>query len=438
MKEEFLHYVWKNGFYYADRLKDEEGNPIEIIYPGDHNHDSGPDFFNARIRISGTEWAGNVEIHTKASHFELHGHHRDHAFDNVILHVVAEKDKPIRNARGQDVLTVQIDYDSSVSEKYQSLINNPSAIACQDDIQKTDRFFISHWLHSLLIERISEKSELILKILSDTGNDWEETFYRMISRYFGFRVNTEPSEMLATALPFKIIRKHIDSRIQTEALLFGTAGMLEKGLFKEAINDNYYRDLIREYTILSSKYCLKPVHGWLWKFSKLRPVNFPTVRISQLASMLTVTGGLFSKIIEIKNINEIRKIFEVNASEYWDSHFIFGVKSRPVRKKSGESAADILLINSVIPVIFTYGQIRSNTEISERALAFLENIKPEKNSVILEWEKTGIIPSSAYESQALIQLRNKYCRLRRCLECRIGNKLISLGAQLKSPEELLP
>lgn len=437
MKEEFLHYVWKYGFYYSDRLKDEEDNPIEVIHPGDYNRDSGPDFFNARIRINGIEWAGNVEIHTRASHFDLHGHNHDHAFDNVILHVVADKDKRIRNARGQEVLTVAIEYDKSVSEKYQSLVNNPSLIACQDDIGKIDRLYLNQWLHSLLVERISEKSEMIRKTLSDTGNDWEETFYRSISRYFGFRVNTEPFEMLARALPFKIIRKHSDNRFQIEVLLFGTAGMLEKGLFKEAICDSYYIDLIKEYAVLSTKYSLKPIHGWLWKFSKLRPVNFPTVRISQLSAMLTVTGGLFSRLIEIQDIKDLRKILKVAASEYWDNHFVFGVKSSNIKKKSGESAVDILLINSVIPIIFIYGQVRGNPEISERALSFLENISPEMNSIIHEWKESGITPFSAFESQALIQLRNNYCRKRRCLECRIGHKLISLGAHFKNPEELL-
>jgi hypothetical protein len=437
MKEEFLHYLWKYGLYYADNLKDNEGNAIEVIHPGEYNRDSGPDFFNARIRIKETEWAGNVEIHTRASHFETHGHNNDHAFDNVILHIVAESDKKVRNARGQEVLTVKIQFDKSLFEKYTELVNNPYIIACQYEVNKLDRFYIRHWLHSLVVERLSDKSEMIQRMLSDTGNDWEETFYRTLSRYFGFRVNTEPFEMLASALPFKIIRKHIDNRFQIETLLFGTSGMLEEGLFKNAINDAYYKDLIKEYKILSVKYSLQPIHGWLWKFSRLRPVNFPTIRISQLAAMLSVTGGLFSKIIEVKNIKDLRKVFEVSASEYWDNHFVFGKKSRSISKNTGSLATDILLINSVIPIIFIYGQNRDTLEVSEKAMSFLEEIRAEKNTIIEEWKTSGIDADSAFDSQALIQLRNEYCRKRRCLECRIGAKLISLGIPFKKQEELM-
>lgn len=437
MKEEFLHYVWKYGFYHADKLKDQDGNLIEVIHPGECNHDSGPDFFNARIRIGGTEWAGNVEIHTKASHFELHGHHRDHAFDNIILHVTGENDKRVRDARGKEVFTVVLEYDVSILDKYTSLVNNPATIACESEMDRVDRFLIRHWLHSLLIERLTEKSEQINKIFSDTGCDWEETFYRVISRYFGFRVNTEPFEMLASALPFKIIKKHIDNCFQVEALLFGTAGLLEEGLFRNAIEDEYYRDLIREYKILSSKYSLKAVHGWLWKFSRLRPVNFPTVRISQLSAMLSGAGGLFSRITETNSVTGLTSYFEVSASDYWDDHYVFGKKSRPQKKRTGKTATDILLINSVIPVIFSYGFYRNDNEIKERALTFLDEISPEDNLIIREWCVAGFEPASAFETQALIQLRNEYCRKRRCLECRIGAKLISTGAKLKDPHELI-
>jgi hypothetical protein len=437
MKEEFLHYLWKYSLYYIDRLVDPEGNQIEVIHPGEYNRDSGPDFFNARIRIAGTEWAGNVEIHTKASHFEIHGHNKDHAFDNVILHIVNEADKKVRNASGEEVLTTEIKYDNLLFEKYIDLINNPYVIACHGEIEKLDRFFIRHWFNSLVVERLQDKSKAILKILAETGNDWEETFYRTLSRYFGFRVNTEPFEMLATSLPFKIIRKHIDNRFQIEALLFGTSGMLDEGLFKNAINDDYYKDLLREFKILSAKYSLQPIHGWLWKFSKLRPVNFPTIRMSQLAAMLSVTGGLFSKVVEAKSIKSLRKVFEVSASDYWDDHYVFGKKSRKISKSAGTTASDILLINAVIPVIFVYGKSHDNREVCERAIAFLDEIKQEENTIITDWGKSGIEAGSAFDSQALIQLRNEYCKKRRCLDCRIGARLINIGSNFKRPEELM-
>lgn len=410
---------------------------IKVIRPGEYNRDSGPDFFNALISIDGTVWAGNVEIHTKASHFYNHGHHNDPAFNNVILHVVAENDRRVFNSGGEELLTTELFFDTSLYDRYLSLVNNPYIIACQDDLKSIDNMIIRHWLNSVVIERFQGKSDQIMKILTETGNDWEETFYRLLSRYFGFRVNTEPFEMLATALPFRVIRKHADNVFQIEALLFGTAGMLQEGLFREALNDDYYIDLIREYRILSAKYSLKPIHGWLWKFSKLRPVNFPTIRISQLASMVSVSGGLFSKIIEINDIRKLRALFEVSASDYWNDHYIFGKKCKDSTKKTGSQAADIQIINAVIPVLFVYGQNRDRQDLCERAITLLENIAAENNKILKEWESSGLIAESAFHTQALIQLRNEYCKKRRCLDCRIGSKLISTGKKLRDYKELL-
>jgi hypothetical protein len=437
MKEEFLHYLWKYSLYDKDKLVDTDGNKINVLHQGEYNRDSGPDFFNSRIIIAGTEWAGNVEIHTKSSHFDLHGHQTDPSFNNVILHVVAENDKTVFNSKGEELLTVEIAFNPTLYEKYLSLVNNPYVIACQDDICKLDNIFILHWLGSLVIERLQSKSELVLKILSETGNDWEETFYRLLTRYFGFRVNTEPFEMLSMALPFRIIRKHADNRFQIEALLFGTAGMLHEGLFKEALEDEYYRNLIKEYKVLSAKYSLQPIHGWLWKFSRLRPSNFPTIRISQLAALLSVRGGLFSRVLEASDIIHLKELFEVSASEYWYDHFVFGKKSRAISKNTGSQATDIFLLNAVIPVIFVYGQSIDNQDICERALTFLENVRAEENSIIAEWNEAGINAESAFYSQALIQLRNEYCKKRKCLECRIGSKLISMGRKLKDQKDLI-
>lgn len=437
MKEEFLHYLWKHSLYYKDSLYDSDNNKIIVLDPGEYNHDSGPDFFNARIYIAGTEWAGNVEIHLAASHFDSHGHNRDHAYDNVILHVVAENDKKVFNARGEELLTVEIRYDNSLHERYTDLVNNPFIIACQPHMGRLDKFFIRNWLSALVTERMQHKADIIMKILIMTGNDWEETLYRVLSRYFGFRVNSEPFELLASALPFKIIRKHADNRFQIESLLFGTAGMLDESLFREAVADDYYLALIKEYKILSAKYSLKPIHGWQWKFSRLRPVNFPTIRISQLASMLTVAGGLFSRTLEAEGIRDLKQIFEVTASGYWDDHYVFGKKSRKLLKNTGTVATDIFLINAVIPVIFLYGRYNDKPEIIEKALAFLEEISPELNSVTSDWKLSGIECESAFYSQALLQLTNEYCRKRRCLECRIGCKLISEGKTLKKPDELV-
>jgi len=437
MKEEFLHFIWKYGLYYKSKLRTASGEPVEVIHPGEYNRDAGPDFFNARIKYRGIEWAGNVEIHTKASHFDLHGHNRDHAFDNVILHVVAENDRKVFNASGIEITTAEISFDEKIFERYVNLINNPCTIACQNDIHGIDRFRFRHWIGVLVIERLSEKYEMIRKMLEDTGNDWEEVFYRIISRYFGFKVNAEPFEMLASALPLRIIRKHTDNRLQVEALLFGTSGMLDERLFREALNDRYYTDLIREFRVLKAKYSIKPIHGWLWKLSKLRPANFPTVRISQLAAMLSTTGGLFSKVVETKSITELRDVFNVSASEYWDTHYIFGKKCRKSIKNTGETATDIFLINAVVPVLFTYGKVKDNNRYCLRAIDFLEEVSPEDNRIIKEWREAGIEAFSAFDTQGLLQLRNEYCRKRKCLKCRVGGELIARGIVLKNEDEIM-
>jgi hypothetical protein len=437
MKEEFLHYLWKYSLYDPDNLIDDEGNKIVVIHPGSYNRDSGPDFFNARVAIGDMEWAGNIEIHVRASHFNFHGHNTDHAFDNVILHVVTENDKTVYNARGDRLVNVVLNYDPVFLEKYEALVNNPATIACQNHLKKLDPFYIRHWLNSLLVERLMKKSDDILRIYSETGNDWDETLYRMLTRYFGFRVNTEPFEMLSTLLPFRIIRKHADNRFQIEALLFGAAGMLEEGLFREALNDQYYRDLIKEFKILAAKYSLRSIPGWLWKFNRLRPANFPTVRISQLSSLISTAGGLFSRILEAKHTDQLKELFEVKATGYWDEHYVFGVKSRSIPKNTGVQASDILLINAVIPILFVYGKHSGNERLSENAISFFEDLDPETNSVISDWQRSGIIPESSFYTQALLQLTDEYCKKRRCLECGIGCKLMIMGKELKDHSELL-
>jgi hypothetical protein len=437
MKEEFLHYLWKYSLYDPEKLFAPSGSKIEVLRPGEYNRDSGPDFFNARISVDGTVWAGNIEIHTRSSHYDNHGHQNDPSFDNVILHIVAVNDKRVFNTRGEELLTAELSFDPGLYDRYIYLVNNPCLIACQDEISTIDKFLLRHWLNSLVIERLKEKSDAIAKIFSETGNDWDETFYRVLSRYFGFRINAEPFEMLASALPFRIIRKHADNIFQIEALLFGTAGMLDEGLFREALADEYYRNLIKEYRILASKYSLKPIHGWLWKFSRLRPANFPTIRISQLAAMLSVSGGLFSRVLEAPALKPLRDIFDVTASPYWNDHFIFGKPARSSIKNAGTQATMIFLINAVIPVIFVYGMIRDNNNIRERALSFLEELPSEDNIILEEWKATGIEVESAFYSQALIQLRNEYCKKRRCLECRIGSSLVSKGVRLRDHNELI-
>jgi len=434
MKEEFLHYVWKYRLYDCESLVDSNGNRIEVIVPGEYNRDSGPDFFNARLKIGDTLWAGNIEIHVNSSDWFRHGHDSDHIYNNVILHAVFVSDRKAVTASGITPPELVLCPLPGIYEKYLKYANNPLLIACQNDLQHVDGYFVTHWLNYLAVERLQEKAGAIEEILVETGNDWEETMYRLLARYFGARVNTDNFERLARSLPLKIIRKHADNRLQVEALLFGMAGMLDGELFREAVGDRYLSDLMREFRILSAKYSLVPMHGWLWKFHRLRPAGFPTIRISQLAALLSRSRPLFSEIIESDSSADLHELLDNPATEYWSNHYTFGNESKQRTGHAGTGTIDIILINVVAPMIFVYGKHRDNNELRNRALDILENLKPESNKITSEWSCIGIEASSALESQALNNLLNGYCRLRRCLDCRIGQKLISMG---KEPEEHL-
>ena len=437
MKEEFLHWLWKNRFFDTGRLCDREAGPIEVINPGEYNRDSGPDFFNTRLMIEGTLWAGNTEIHINASDWYKHGHHTDHAYDNVILHLVHNNDTEAFTASGRRLLTSQLEYDEALWENYIDFVNNPSLLACSGLIGKPDTLMVRHWLYSLAVERLERKSMETREMLEKTGNDWEETLYRLISRYFGFRVNTDPFEMLASRLPLKIIRKHSDNLLQVEALLFGTAGFLDEALFREAVNDEYYLLLTREYRIFKSKYSLQPVDGWMWKFHRLRPANFPTVRLSQLAVLLTHSDGLFSRVLECDQAESLRALLGVRASQYWSNHYLFGKEVSRTTGQAGKQSVDLLIINAVVPLLFVYGNLKQQPERCDKAVDILDSLPPEKNNVVSDFTEAGLRPDSAFTSQALIELRTSWCRYHRCLDCRIGSSLISLGHEMRNSSSLL-
>ncbi len=436
MREEFLHWLWKNRLYDAGCLCDGEAGTIEVISPGDYNRDSGPDFFNTRLIVEGTAWAGNTEIHVNASDWYRHGHHTDHSYDNVILHLVDVNDAEVYTASGRRLLTVHLEYDAALWQNYIDLVNNPSVLACAGLTGKTDGFMIRHWLFSLAVDRLERKSNEIMAMLEKTGSDWEETLYRLVSRYFGFRVNTTPFEMLAARLPLKIIRKHSDNPEQVEALLFGTAGLLDETLFREAVNDGYYNLLTREYRVLKTKYSLQPIDGWMWKFHRLRPANFPTVRLSQLASLLTHTDGLFSRVLEARDKDSLRALLGVRASVYWNNHYMFGKEVPSTAGRAGRQSADLLIINAIIPVVFVYGKLKQQQERCEWALDVLDSLPPEENSMVADFTRAGLIPESAMASQALIELRTLWCRYHRCLDCHIGSSLIALGHTIRGSDSV--
>ncbi len=420
ISEKFLHYIWKNKLYNSEELTDTEGNKIEIISPGIQNGDAGPDFFNAKIKIENTIWAGNVEIHIKSSDWNKHNHHKDKAYNNVILQIVAENDKKCFNADNKPVKTCILNFDKTLIKKYLTLINNPQDISCKNFITETDKFYLNSWLSAMLIERAEKKTNRAKLLLDFKTGGWEEIFYILTARAFGFKVNALPFEMLAKSLPLIIPAKHKNNKFQIEALFFGQAGMLEK----EIKNDKYYSNLKKEYEFLRKKYNLTPLETHLWKFLRIRPSNFPTIRISQFADLIFKSTHLFSKILEAKKITEIEKMFDIKAGEYWNTHYNFGKTSTFKEKKLGKTAVNSIIINTVIPVLLLYGKEKDKPEITEKALNFLENIKPEKNNIVKKWEKSGLKIKNAYFSQALIQLYNEYCTKKRCLDCRIGHLYI--------------
>ncbi len=419
MKEEFLHYIWKYKLYQDSELKSTSNENIEILNQGTHNYDSGPDFFNAKIKIENTVWAGNVEVHINSSDWYAHNHHTNKAYDNVILQAVYNHDKEILRTNGQSVPTMELKFDQNLLKNYDSLISRETWVSCQEDIGFVDSFTIQNWIEKLTIERLEEKSVRIKQLLQQTKNSWEEAFYIQIARNFGFKLNSDPFEQLAKSLPLTYLAKHKENLFQIEALLYGQAGFLE-----DESGEEYFEILKKEYEFLKNKFKLKPIQKHLWKFLRSRPGNFPTIRLAQFAKLIYKSSALFSKILEVGSVNDFYELLKVEPSEYWETHYQFNKESVKKSKTLGKSAIDIILINTVIPFLFVYGKSKGLPELQDRAIEFLEYMKAEKNSIISKWNELGIKSTSAFETQALIQLKNKYCNHKKCLNCHIGNNLI--------------
>jgi hypothetical protein len=421
MNEEFLHFIWKHGLYLKDQLETTNGEPVDIISGGSHNTDSGPDFFNARIRIGETTWAGNIEIHQKSSHWYQHRHDSDAAYDNVILHVVEFHDKPVQ-VKNHELPTLVLRYPDEILENYETLLKSKRWIACEERLPEVDPFILRFWFSSLMIERLESKTGEILKLLEQNRNNWNETFYQLLARNFGMKTNALPFEMLAKSLPLNILSKHKNDLFQTEALLFGQSGLLNETL----PGDDYFLSLRKEYSFLYKKYGLSGIESHLWKFMRLRPINFPTVRIAQLAMLIHHSSALFSRIMETEKPEDLRKLFNVTASGYWDTHYRFNKASEENRPKVlGETAFNNLVINTIVPLLFVYGDQHLDQSMKDRALLLLEKLAPEDNQIIRKWNELGIESRTAFETQALLQLKNNYCDNKNCLNCQLGAKIIT-------------
>ncbi len=420
MTEEFLHYIWQYRLY-TPNLVLQAGEPIEVLHPGMHNTDSGPDFFNAKIRIAETIWAGNIEIHIQSSDWKRHNHQQDRSYDNVILHVVWRNDTPVFRSDGTPIPTLELDglYNENSWKNYLHFMASQQWIPCDTMVSSVDPFIRNAWFDRILVERLERKALQVEHILLITNNDWAQTFYRLLALNMGFKLNNQAFEMLAQSLPYQFLAKHADDLFQVEAMVFGQAGLLGS-----SFSDDYPNRLKKEYEFLKSKFELNPIDAHLWRFMRLHPGNFPTLRLAQFASIIHHSVSIIGELFNSNNVSAYRKLFSAEASEYWNTHYTFDKLSLSRRKTLGQSSIDLLLINLVAPILLAYGRRRSDTEITAKPIDMLMQLKGEKNSIIDKWAGLGMDVSNAANTQALLELKTNYCDAKKCLNCRIGNELL--------------
>ncbi len=418
MHEELLHFAYQYKLYEDAIFFNTE--LCKILDIGKPNFDAGPDFIGAKLQTKEAIWAGNVEIHTKSSDWNLHKHNLDKAYNNVILHVVSKHDCDVFTENGRLLTVLQIKLPENIIEKYNNFKQQNKHIPCADYIRLVNSFKLKMWLSKILVQRLHNKVEYVRHVLKASVNDWETVFYQSIARGFGLKINSLAFEKLAKSVSTKIIAKH-NNIFQLEAVFMGQAGFLND----ENIEDDYFKQLRQEYLFLKNKFNLQAMEKHEWKFLRLRPSNFPTIRIAQFADFMSKNNSLFSKLVNSENIDDLKKIFEVKASKYWDCHYTFAKKSKKKQTKEvGTQSINSILINSFIPCLFAYGEYTGNDKLKERSISFLENIKPEKNKIISEWKELGIKSSSAFDTQSLIEQYNSYCNKNKCLKCGIGVEIL--------------
>lgn len=421
--ERLLQYAWKYKLYEFNHTATLAGKEFVILDVGICNSDAGPDFFNAKIKIDDKVWVGNVEIHERSSDWYRHNHHSDPAYNSVILHVVETIDREdILTNNGIFIPQIQLQIRDDVRKRISGLMNDGYKLNCADQIHRVDRMTISSWMSALMSERLERKMNDVLRVHKQSVNDWNEAFFVMLLRSFGFGINSEPMELLSKTLSYKHIYKHRDSLLQIEALLLGQAGFLEE----ETSTDLSYFLLQREYHFLKHKYNLHTLDPSLFKRLRTRPSGFPHIKLAMLAALLYQHEHLFSWILEQTALSSFYRLFSVQASEYWDTHYSFDYPSPNQKKQLGKKSINSILINAVIPSMFAYGSTIGAHNYMERALYFMEQLEPEDNSIVRQFCDMGIEVRNASDTQALIQLRKEYCDKKKCLYCRIGFKVLSI------------
>ena len=421
MTEDFLHYIWKYRLLIKNEFKSVDEQVIEILSPGFHNTDAGPDFFNARIKINDTLWAGNVEIHFKSSDWYKHKHNNDLKYDNIILHVVYENDVPVKRKNDELITTLCIKnwFNEKLYFTYKDLLNCKMWISCEKNLNCVDSNLINIWKEKLTVDRMQKKSQEIQSVLNFNNNDWSQTFYEFLFKNFGFKINAVAFEMLAKSLPLSYLAKHKNSLFQIEALLFGQAGFLN-----ETLVDAYPKALFKEYNYLKQKFSLQPINYAMWHLLRIRPQNFPQLRIAQLAALIHNSTALFSKVIEAESIDSLFDMFSFSTSCFWETHYLFEKSVPQKNTKIGKASVENVVINTVVPFIFAYATLKNDAVLRDRALFFLESTSAEKNHIISKWSELGIKSKTALDTQALIELKNNYCNSKKCLNCMIGDLIL--------------
>ena len=414
--EQELHYVWKHKIFPLRELRTADGQRLEVLNPGIHNMDAGPDFLGAKIKLDGTEWVGNVEIHTKTSDWFRHHHDTDAAYENIILHVAAEVDRKLFYPNGREIPQVQLEVPSYVTKNYAELNRSDSRPRCREVVSTLSTFLVHNWLTSLTLERFEERARQIMQRREELDKDWENTLFVTLARNFGFGINGDAFEQWARAVPMRAVGKHRDDLFQIEAIFFGQAGLLNGDS-----PDDYHVRLQKEYRYLRQKFTLTPINPAVWKFLRLRPQNFPHIRIAQLAMLYYEQRLNLSRLLNAESFNEVNALLLTHVSDYWRTHYTFGGNvTRPVEKRLSEASLNLIVINTVAPMLFAYGKYKSEHHLCDRAFSLWQQLKAESNAVVRDWTAAGVMCENAADSQALIQLHRHYCQRRDCLRCQFG------------------
>lgn len=421
MNELFLQFIWRNKLFYNRPYTTDSGLEVEIISVGQHNPHAGPDFNQAKIKTNELFWVGNVEIHLKSSDWNKHNHQLDKAYQNVILQVVLEADTTVFDVNGRQVPTITLDFNSQLFSNYQQLLAIETDISCQKYLDKLDRLVLVQWASRMIVERLQQRKDRIFEQLELYNGDWETVFFHSLSRSMGMGVNADAFEMLARSIPVKLIFKLRDDPDKVEALLFGQAGFFDTELDERDLHTD---KMIIEYSYLKNLYQLRGMDQSVWRFLRLRPASFPTMRISQLAQIMIFSSQLFASIIKANELTELRSIFKAKASKYWANHYHFGKSGAPHSIVGGESLIDSLIINTAIPFIFAFGKYTGDETLCEKALNWLELIKVENNRIVRFWTREGVTLSHALDSQAVLHAYANYCIRKRCLDCVVGRHIV--------------